>query len=232
MNPEMLVHGKLVDVNHLHVFLAHAHASVLLATARQHGFRLTGELILCSACSMTKGNRAPTAHHTTARANLADGVGTHDIAGLFPPSLGGFRYVVMFVDSASRLQRPYGTRDQSAVAILTVVKHFIADMGVPRDFWSDNGTEYMNHSFVEYCNNVGIRRELTAPYLPQQNDPRRAHSGEPTKQDTRHVWESRTLPEHLLGRSQGFYGRGGNYLVDGVIALGLRVLQSVGYRGK
>ena len=75
----------------------------------------------------------------------------------------------MFVDSASRLQRPYGTRNKSAAAILAVVKRFIAGMGVPRTFRSDNEREYTNRSFVEYCNNLGIRRELTAPYTPQQN---------------------------------------------------------------
>ena len=48
----------------------------------------------------------------------------------------------MFVDSASRLQRPYGTRDKSEVAILAVVKRFIADMGVPRAFRNDDGAEY------------------------------------------------------------------------------------------
>ena len=40
----MLKHAKVVDINHLHVSLAHAHASVLQATARQQGFSLTGEL--------------------------------------------------------------------------------------------------------------------------------------------------------------------------------------------
>ena len=69
LNPGMMKHGKVVDINHLHVSLAHAHASVLQATAKQHGFRLTGQLVSCSVCSMAKGNRAPTAHHTTARAN-------------------------------------------------------------------------------------------------------------------------------------------------------------------
>ena len=171
LNPGMLKHAKVVDINHLHVSPAHAHASVLQATARQHGSRLTRELVSCSACSMAKGNRAPTAHHTTARAKRPMELVHIDTAGPFPASLGGSRYVVMLVDSASRLQRPYGTRDKSAAAILAVVKRFIADMGVPRAFRSDNGAEYTNHSFVEYCNNIGIRRELTAPYTPQQNGP-------------------------------------------------------------
>ena len=77
----------------------------------------------------------------------------------------------MFVDSASRFQRPYGTRDKSASAILGVVQWFVADMGVPRAFRTDNGAEYTNSAFVEYCNSLQIRRELTAPYTPQQNGP-------------------------------------------------------------
>ena len=77
----------------------------------------------------------------------------------------------MFVDSASRFQRPYGTRDKSASAILGIVQRFVADMGVPRAFRTDNGTEYTNSAFVEYCNSLQIRRELTAPYTPQQNGP-------------------------------------------------------------
>ena len=120
---------------------------------------------------MAKGNRAPTARHTTARAKRPMRLIHIDTAGSFPASLGGSRYVLIFADSASRLQRPYGTRDKIAAAVLAAVKRFIADMGVPRACRSDNGREYTNHSFVEYCNNLGIRRELTALYTPQQNGP-------------------------------------------------------------
>ena len=172
LNPGMVKHRKVVDINHLHVSLAHAHASVLRATEWQHGFRLIGELVSCSACSMAKGNRAPTTHHTTAPTKRPMELIHIDTAGPFPASLGGTRFVVMFVDSASRLQRPYGTRDESEAPILAGVKRFMADMGVPRAFRSDNGAEYTNHSFVEYCNKLGIRRELTAPSTPpQQNGP-------------------------------------------------------------
>ena len=167
----MLKRAKVVDIKHLHVSLALAHASVLQATARQHGFRFKGELVSCSACSMAKRNRAPTAHHTTARANRPMELSHIDTVGPFPTSPERSRYVVMFVDSSFRLQRPYGSRDKSAAAILVSVKRFIADVGVQRSFRNDHGAEYTNHSFVEYCNNLGIRRELMAPYTPQQNGP-------------------------------------------------------------
>ena len=44
-------------------------------------------------------------------------------------------------------------------------------MGVPRAFTTDNGAEYTNLTFVDYCNGLEIRRQLTVPYTPQQNGP-------------------------------------------------------------
>ena len=96
---------NVVDINHFHVSLAHAHLSVLKATARQHGIQLMGELALCSGCSMAKGIRAPTPHHSTSRAAAPLDMVHIDTARPFPESLGGSRYVVMFVDIASRFQR-------------------------------------------------------------------------------------------------------------------------------
>lgn len=48
----------------------------------------------------------------------------------------------MIVDSASWLQRPYGTSEKTASAILAVVKRFVADVGVSRAFRTDNGAGY------------------------------------------------------------------------------------------
>ena len=162
---------RALDINHFHVSLAHGHLSVLKATTQQHGIQFMGELAPCSGCSMAKGIRAPTPHRTMSRAAAPLDLVHIDSAGPFSESLGGSRYVVMFMDSASRFQRPYGTRDKSPSAILGVVQRFVADMGVPWAFRTDSGTEYTNLAFVEYCNSLQIRRELTAPYTPQQNGP-------------------------------------------------------------
>jgi transposase InsO family protein len=35
---------------------------------------------------------------------------------------------------------------------------------------SDNGGEYTSKEFVNFCKDVGIKRELTIPYNPQQNN--------------------------------------------------------------
>ena len=161
----------MVDINRFHVSLAHVHSSELKATVLQHGIQLVEELIPCSGCSMAKGIRSPTPHHTTSWAAAPMDMVHIDTAGPFQESLGGSRCVVMFVDSASRFPRPYGIRDKSASAILGVGQRFVADMGVPQAFRTDNGAEYPMSTFVDYCNSLRIRRELTAPYTPQQNGP-------------------------------------------------------------
>ena len=160
------IEKKVIDINHFHVSLDHAHSTASKATALQHGIQLVGELAPCSGCPMAKGIRAPTPHHTTSRAAAPLDMVHIDTAGSFPKSLGGSRYVVMFVDSASRFQRLYRTREKNASVILGVVQIFVADKGVPRAFRTDNGTEYTNLTFVEYCNSLRIRHELTAPYTP------------------------------------------------------------------
>ena len=78
---------------------------------------------------------------------------------------------MILVDSVSRLQRPYGVGEKSAATILSVVKCFVADMGVQRAFRTDNGTDNSNSMFVVFCNGLEIRPEFTAPYMPQQNGP-------------------------------------------------------------
>ena len=171
LTPGPIKHGKEVDIDPLHVSLAHVHASMLKATAKQHEIRLTGELVSCPACSRAKGYLAPIPHHAMRRAMQSLAFVHIDTAGPYPTTLGGSRYVVMFVDSASHLQRPYGVHKKSAAAIFSVVKLFVSDMGVPRAFCTDNGIEYSNSMFVDFCSGLGIRRELTAPHTPQQNGP-------------------------------------------------------------
>ena len=116
--PGLLKHGKeVVYINHFHVSLAHTSASVLTVTAKQHEIRLTGELVLCSTCSRTQENRDPTTLHSTRRAMQPLGLAHIDTTGPYLTSLGGSRYVVMFVDSTSRLQWPHGARENSTAAI-------------------------------------------------------------------------------------------------------------------
>ncbi|CAN0282186.1 unnamed protein product, partial [Ascophyllum nodosum] len=68
LTPGPLKHVTDEDGNHFHVYLAHAHASVLKVTGKQYEVRLAGELFSCSAYSRAKGSRAPTPHNSMGRA--------------------------------------------------------------------------------------------------------------------------------------------------------------------
>ena len=39
-----------------------------------------------------------------------------------------------------------------------------------KDLRSDNGGEYMSKAFEDFCDAKGIKRELSTPYTPSQND--------------------------------------------------------------
>ena len=85
---------KKVTINHFHDSLAHAHSSVLKSTNQQHGIQIVSELAPFTGCSMAKGIRSLTPHHTTSRAAAPMCI---DTAGPFQESLGGSWYVVMVV---------------------------------------------------------------------------------------------------------------------------------------
>ena len=173
---------------------------------------------------MAKGIRASTLHYTTSRAAILIDVVHIDTARPFQESLGGSQHV-MFVDSASRLQRPYGTRDKSASAILGVVKRFVADMGVPRAFRTDNGAKYTNSTFVDYRNGLGIRRELTAPNTPQHNGPLESGLSRAIKAGHAARLEVNALPGHTPRETQGSARSGWLMLMDGVCFVDIQGVQ-------
>ena len=195
LTPGLLKHGKEVDDSHFHASLDHTYASVLKATSKQYGIRLTGELVSCSACSQVKGDRPPTLHHSTRRATQTLGLVYIDTAGPYSTSLGGSRYVVMFVDSASRLQRPYGARKKRTAAIFSVVKRFVADMEVSRAFRTDKGTGYSKSMFVDVCNSLGIRHS--------RMDPSKALYRELSRLDTRRDSEFRNCIQTSTWKRSG-----------------------------
>ena len=48
-------------------------------------------------------------------------------------------------------------------------KEYIAENGTPRILRSENGTEYTNKSFKQFCTNNKIKRQYTVPETPEQN---------------------------------------------------------------
>ena len=87
-------------------------------------------------------------------------------------SLGGKKYLVTFVDDATRKVWVYPIRSKDEV--LDKFRTFLALVENQIDktlkcLRSDNGGEYVSKAFQAFCDSKGIKRELTAPYNPPQN---------------------------------------------------------------
>lgn len=88
------------------------------------------------------------------------------------PSLGGSRYFLLFVDDYTRKIWVYCVKEKSDAFScfkefkFQVEKHSGHQI---KNLRSDRGGEYMSSQFEEFCQNHGIRHELTARYSPQQN---------------------------------------------------------------
>lgn len=96
-----------------------------------------------------------------------------DVCGPFNIiSNGGSRYFMTMIDDKSRYIHVYFMKHKSEVT--KIFKQHVTMVERQKDrkvkaIRSDNGTEYVNKEFDEYLRVLGIKRQLTVPYTPQQN---------------------------------------------------------------
>ena len=96
-----------------------------------------------------------------------------DICGpISPQTIGGKRYFLLIVDDYSRCMWVALLKEKSEA--LEQFKRFKlmveAEKGVKmKSIRSDRGGEFTSDEFKELCDKSGIKKQLTAPYTPQQN---------------------------------------------------------------
>jgi transposase InsO family protein len=96
-----------------------------------------------------------------------------DVCGPMPSSsISGYVYYVSFIDDYSRKTWIYFLKSKDEVfSKFKEFKALIENLSERKIkiLRSDNGGEYISKEFVNFCKDVGIKRELTTPYNPQQN---------------------------------------------------------------
>ena len=104
----VLAFGKrrIIDINDLHVSLAHSHADTLRETAWQMGVKVCGELSPCDWCSEAKGRRMAVPWTTECRSTRPLERLFVDLSGQKPASTGGAQCLMMIVDDCSRMEWP------------------------------------------------------------------------------------------------------------------------------
>jgi transposase InsO family protein len=87
-------------------------------------------------------------------------------------SISGYVYYVSFIDDYSHKTWLYLLKFKDEVFNkFKEFKDLIENLSERKIkiLMSDNGGEYTSKEFVNSCKNVGIKRELSTPYNPQQN---------------------------------------------------------------
>ena len=97
-----------------------------------------------------------------------------DLCGPFPDGIDGEKYAIVFHDSYSKYIAVYTLRDKTKETVLGAFQRFLSEHsdylpnGV-REFWTDNGGEYINADMDQFCEEICVTRSKTVPYAPPQN---------------------------------------------------------------
>ena len=102
-----------------------------------------------------------------------------DTCGPFPASPQGYTYAVNFIDLFSKYSATYFLKSQDSAEILLAVQTFMSDHkqwlsntmipGVVDEWFTDNGTEFMSGDIDTFCSELGTRRAMSVPYVPERN---------------------------------------------------------------
>jgi len=133
---------------------------------------LTPPESICEGCIYAKSHRLPFTASTHRSTEILERVHT-DLCGPMPsPSLSGSKYILTFIDDASRYTMVYFLREKSDTFdnFLTYKTYTEKQTGKSlRILRSDGGGEYVNSNMREHFTKCGIRHETTTAETPQQN---------------------------------------------------------------
>ena len=128
---------------------------------------------LCRDCVASKHHRMPFPKASSHQSGEPLELVHADICGPISPStLGGSRYFLLIIDDYTRLtwvallqQKSDAFEGFKRFKTLAETKKGVHLKALR----TDRGGEFTSTEFSNYCTNHGIKRQLTAPYSPQQN---------------------------------------------------------------
>jgi transposase InsO family protein len=127
---------------------------------------------VCNGCAQGKNIKNPFPKRDSKSEGVLELIHS-DVCGQMPSSsINGYVYYVSFIDDYSRKTWIYFLKTKDEVfSKFKEFKALIENLSEKRIkiLRSDNGGEYTSKAFVNFCKDVGIKRELTNPYNPQQN---------------------------------------------------------------
>lgn len=126
----------------------------------------------CEICCKGKQTTKSFTDEGTRANEVLDRIHTDVCGPMSVRSIGGARYYVSFIDDRSRKVFVYVIKSKGEVFDKFIEFKKYVEKQLDRQIKvlrSDNGTEYLNKNFEQFCGAHGIKHEKSAPYSPQQN---------------------------------------------------------------
>lgn len=127
----------------------------------------------CESCILSKHSRDVFPRESWSRAKGRLELIHSDVCGpMQNASMSGSRYVLTFIDDATRMIWVYFLKAKSEVfGIFKRFKQLVENQSgcKIKKLRTDRGTEYLSGEFTRFLEDNGIERQLTAAYSPQQN---------------------------------------------------------------
>lgn len=93
-----------------------------------------------------------------------------DYVGPFPPTKGGYHYLLVIVDMFSKWVDAFPIKKCTAVATARVLwEQVFSRWGFPRRLESDRGTHFTGQVIKDLCGLLGISQKSHIPYHPQSS---------------------------------------------------------------
>ncbi|KAJ0653431.1 putative RNA-directed DNA polymerase [Helianthus annuus] len=164
------------DEAHLwHLRYGHFHSQGLKSLSEKnmvYGIPSINLVNSCEGCILGKMNQKPYSSHSWRATKPLELIHADLCGAMQVESLGGSLYYFLLIDDFSRMSWVYFLKNKSQAfekfkAFKTLVeKESEHRIKVLR---TDRGGEFCSHEFNLFCENNGIKRELTVSYTPQHN---------------------------------------------------------------
>jgi hypothetical protein len=172
---EALIHSTESPCELCHRILAHINYKALPYVSKEVtgllDFKVDHEGV-CKGCAKGKNIMNPFPKSDIKAEGVLDLIHSNVCVPIPSTSLSGYVYYVSFIDDYYR--KTWVIFLKSKDEVFGKFKEFKALIeNLPerkiKILRPDNGGEYTSKEFVRFCRDVGIKRELTTPYNPQQN---------------------------------------------------------------
>jgi transposase InsO family protein len=125
---------------------------------------------LCPCCQKMTALRTQIHTHPFTTASLGPMVRLNwDTIGPFPEDKYGNKYIIVIIDSFSRLVELYPCRSTTADEACKALLGQLGRYGCPDEIVSDRGSQYVNEIVDELCKLVGIKQLITVAYSKEEN---------------------------------------------------------------